>query len=78
LDILNVIYALSFIPDHHEKSKIGNLINHVLSQWDGKHWLGSAKKIPEWKSFDFGYKNKGSDWIAGLILTSIMRSHLLE
>jgi len=73
LDILNVICALSFVPDHHEKSKIGNLINHVLSQWDGSHWLGSAKKIPEWKNFDFGYKNKGSDWISSLFLTSLER-----
>ncbi|MCU0643847.1 MAG: hypothetical protein MUC94_06265 [bacterium] len=73
LDILNVIYTLSFVPDQPEKSKIGNLINHVLSQCDGSHWLGSAKKIPEWKNFDFGFKNKGSDWISSLFLTSLER-----
>jgi hypothetical protein len=78
LDILNIVYALSFVPDHYKKSRIKHLINPVLNQWDGSHWLASAKKIPEWKNFDFGNKNKGSDWITSLFLTSLQRYNFLK
>lgn len=73
LDILNVIYALSFIPDPLKKSRLENLIDRALHQWDGLQWLKSEKKIPEWKNFDFGHKNKSSDWIMSLFLSSLMR-----
>lgn len=73
LDILNIIYVLSFVPNHLNKSKIEYLLNSVLHQWDGLDWLASAKKIPEWKDFDFGNKTKGSDWITSVFLISIQR-----
>jgi len=73
LDILNVLYTLSFFPDLGMQSRMENLIDQVLKQWDGSHWLKSEKKIPEWKSFDFGLKNKGSDWITSMFLTALER-----
>jgi hypothetical protein len=73
LDLLNVIYTFSFIPDLPKQSHMENLIDHALRQWDGSHWLSSAKKIPEWKNFDFGNNNKGSDWITSLVLTALER-----
>ena len=78
LDILNIIYVLSFVPTHYKNSRIGYLINSVLNQWDGSHWLRSAKKIPEWKNFDFGRNNKESDWMTSLFLTSLKRIESFE
>ncbi|MCI0493440.1 hypothetical protein L0Z72_00405, partial [candidate division KSB1 bacterium] len=78
LDLLNVICTLSYIPGCNNNSIIGNLANLVLNQCDGAHWLKSEKKIPEWKNFDFGHNNKGSDWITSLVLTSLKRYRLFQ
>lgn len=78
LDLLNVVYAFSFIPDLQKKSLISDLINQAISKWDRSHWLASEKKISEWKNFDFGSKNSRSDWITSLLLTSLKRIESLE
>jgi len=76
LDILNVIHSLSFFPDLMVNSDFESLVNMVLNRWDGKNWLRSEKRIPEWSTFDFGKKSGYSEWLTSLFLQAIERVYV--
>lgn len=73
LDILNVIHSLSFFPSLVVKSNFDNVINMILKRWDGKNWLRSEKRIPEWSVFDCNQKNRFSEWVTSLFIQVIER-----
>jgi len=73
LDILNVVHSLTYFPGLLENSKFANLENLILNRWDGKNWLRTEKRIPEWSDFDFCQKSGYSEWLTSLFIQAIER-----
>ena len=72
-DILNVLDTISFYPDLCQNNVFDEMIQQVVSKWDGKNFFKSEKSISEWYKFDFAIKNRYSCWISCLICRILRR-----
>ena len=72
-DLLNVLDTVSMYPDFCKHESFTEMIEKVVSKWDGRSLLKSEKSIPEWQGFDFGKNNNYSCWISCLVCRILKR-----
>jgi hypothetical protein len=77
LDLLNVIYSLSFFSHLINRSELDNFIELVFKRWNGVNWLSAEKTILEWANFDFSRNGRWSDWITSLFITALRRMNIV-
>ena len=72
-DILNILDTLSMYPQFCRNSIFDEMIQSVISKWDGFGLFKSDKSIPGWNGFDFAKKNNPSSWISCIICRIVKR-----
>jgi len=76
LDLLNIVDTLAFIPDFCHNDVFDQMVEVIVSKWNGTGLFKSEKTIPEWSEFNFAKKNSYSCWLSAIMCRVIKRIYL--